>query len=183
MNGCQRRSDGPNSPPPGAGPRSPSLDLAQGLDDVARAIGGLDVRARARRGHAALALAAVLAAAEEGQGSSALLGEMLRHIERWRAPARGRRTMRTLVEGAGPWTWSPVGRAERRRRAQGPRDDGRAIDLVGTSSSRASRPRGVACANGRDTRGTLAAGSRGRPRATASGEPMGSVRAPIAAYG
>jgi hypothetical protein len=37
-----------------------------------------------------LALAAVLAAAEEGQTISALLGEMLRHIERWRVPARGR---------------------------------------------------------------------------------------------
>ena len=71
MNGCQRRSDGPNSPPPGA-------------------------------------------AADEGQGSSALLGEMLRHIERWRAPAQGRRTMRTLVEGTGPWAWSPV-----QRRADG----------------------------------------------------------------
>ena len=168
MSGCQRGSDGPNRVPPGAGPRSPSLDLAQGLDDVAERL-GVSTSALVREGVTLrCALAAVLAAAEEGQGSSALLGEMLRHIERWRAPARGRRTIGTLVEGTGPWAWSPVGRPERRRRAQGPRDDGRAIDLVGSSSPHASRPRGVACANGRDTRGTLAAAreaGRARPPA------------------
>ena len=47
MNGCQRRSDGPNSLPPGAGPRSSEL-VPQGVT-------------------LRLALAAVLAAAEEGQ--------------------------------------------------------------------------------------------------------------------
>jgi hypothetical protein len=109
MNGCQRRSDGPNSPPPGAGPRSPSLDVAQGLDDVAERFGVSTSELVGEGGHAALALAAVLDAAEEGQGSSALLGEMLRHIERWRAPAQGRRTMRTLVEGTGAWGVVPSG--------------------------------------------------------------------------
>ena len=69
MNGCRRRSDGANSLPPGTGPRSSELVRE-----------GVTLR---------LALAAVLAAAEEARTISALLGEMLRHIERWRAPARG----------------------------------------------------------------------------------------------
>ena len=47
MNGCQRRPDGANSLPPGAGPRSSELVRI-----------GVTLR---------LALAAVLAAAEEGQ--------------------------------------------------------------------------------------------------------------------
>ena len=108
MNGCQRGSDGPISLPPGAGPRSPSLDLAQGLDDVAERL-GVSTSELVREGVTLrLALAAVLAAAEEGQGSSALLGEMLRHIERWRAPARDEND-EDACRGHGPMGVVPSG--------------------------------------------------------------------------
>ena len=71
--------------------------MLKGLDDVAKRL-GVSTSELVREGVTLrLALAAVLAAADEGQDSSALLGETLRHIERWRAPAQGR--MRTLVEG------------------------------------------------------------------------------------
>ena len=67
MNGCQRRSDGPNSLPPGVGPRSPCLeDLALTLDDVAERL-GVSTSELVREGVTLrLALTAVLAAAEEG---------------------------------------------------------------------------------------------------------------------